>query len=64
VVLVRDSLREFVMATWSNLGGLKPFRGMLSQVAPMWPGGMSNDIIVGFVVVNDIPLVHIFQKDL
>jgi hypothetical protein len=30
----------------------------------MWPGGISNDIIVGFVGVNDIPLVHIFQKDL
>jgi hypothetical protein len=28
------------------------------------PGGFSNDIIVGFVGVNDIPLVHIFQKDL
>jgi hypothetical protein len=53
--------RKFVIATWSNLGG---FRDMWSQVAPMWPGGFSNDITVGFVGVNNIPLVHIFQKDM
>jgi hypothetical protein len=30
----------------------------------MRPGGFSNDIIIGFVGVNNIPLVDILQKDM
>ncbi|KAJ6461344.1 hypothetical protein C8R45DRAFT_941243 [Mycena sanguinolenta] len=48
--------REFVIATCSNLGG---FRGMWSGVAPLQPGGFSNDITVGSVGKNRQECTHI-----
>ncbi|KAF8206827.1 hypothetical protein K438DRAFT_2086529 [Mycena galopus ATCC 62051] len=48
--------REFVIATCSNLGG---FRGMWSGVAPLQPGGFSNDITVSSVGKNRQECTHI-----
>ncbi|KAJ6505176.1 hypothetical protein C8R45DRAFT_923463 [Mycena sanguinolenta] len=44
-----EDIREFVIATWSNPGSLW---GMWSRVAPKPPGGFSNDITFGLLLLS------------